>query len=78
MAMTDIGRLGSGAPMGKIELTELAWKLTFENVSLRGDLKDARAKIEQLRAALQDIADLRYDNTSAATIAQGALNDRHR
>ncbi len=41
-----------------------------------GRWRDADAEIERLRAALQEIADMRYDNTSAATIAQRALETR--
>ena len=36
-------------------------------------LREAADEIERLRKALQEIADLRYDNTSAATIAQETL-----
>ena len=34
---------------------------------------ELEAEVERLRAALQEIADMRYSNTSAATIAQRAL-----
>jgi hypothetical protein len=34
---------------------------------------EAADEIEWLRAVLQEIADMRYDNTSAATIAQTAI-----
>jgi len=33
-------------------------------------------EIERLRLALQEIADMRYDNTSAATIARRALEPK--
>lgn len=33
------------------------------------------AEIERLRAALKEISELRYTNTSAATIAQKALTE---
>jgi hypothetical protein len=34
------------------------------------------AEIERLRAVVKDIADMRYDNTSAATIARRALEGK--
>jgi len=37
------------------------------------DISEAADEIERLRAALQEIADMRYTNTSAATIAHRAL-----
>lgn len=41
--------------------------------NVTGWLEEAADEIERLRKALQEIADLRYDNTSAATIAQETL-----
>jgi hypothetical protein len=40
---------------------------------LAAENERAKQEIEEMRAALQEIADLRYDNTSAATIARRAL-----
>ncbi len=37
-------------------------------------LSEAADEIEQLRAVLEKIATLRYSNTSAASIAQSALD----
>jgi hypothetical protein len=36
----------------------------------------AEAEIERLRRVLQEIADMRYDNTSASSIARAALTTR--
>jgi hypothetical protein len=41
-----------------------------------GLCEEAADEIGRLRAVLQEIADLRYDNASAATIAQRALTSR--
>jgi hypothetical protein len=43
--------------------------------ALQRELDAARADKARLRAALQAIADCRYDNTSAATLAQAAIKD---
>lgn len=44
-----------------------------ETPDLSADLAAARAELERLRTTLQAIADCRYDNTSAATLARAAL-----
>jgi hypothetical protein len=42
----------------------------------RGELDEAADEIERLRAALKEIADMHYDNTSAATMACRALEGK--
>jgi hypothetical protein len=70
------------SPPPEQEVKHLAEQCTIllrENERLRADaalwpiLEAARRDNERLQAALQEIADLRYDNTSAAEIAQRVL-----
>jgi hypothetical protein len=47
--------------------------MSFEQATKVAELL---AEVERLMAALQEIADMRYDNTSAAAIARRALEPK--